>query len=85
MRGVPFAPYYTPREVFESPQQRDREYFVPVDHPKAGRYDYPGLPWRMTETPPRLGRAPLLGNTTRRCCVPWVTLRKTSWPWPVPG
>ena len=60
--GVPFAPYYTPREVFESPQQRDREYFVPVDHPKAGRYDYPGLPWRMTETPPRLERAPLLGE-----------------------
>ena len=25
------------------------------------------------------------GNTTRRCCGLWVTRRKTSWPWPVPG
>ena len=61
-QGVPFAPYYTPGEVFESPQQRSRDFFQPIDHPQAGRYDYPGLPWRMTETPPVLERAPLLGE-----------------------
>ena len=60
--GVPIAPYYSPKEVFESVQQRERDFFVPVDHPQAGRYEYAGLPWRMGETPPVLERAPLLGE-----------------------
>ncbi|PKB65356.1 MAG: hypothetical protein BZY80_00420 [SAR202 cluster bacterium Io17-Chloro-G2] len=61
-QGVPFAPYYTPKEVFENPHQRDRGYFVNVDHPEAGSYDYAGLPFRMSETPPSLERAPLMGE-----------------------
>ena len=40
--GVPIAPYLTPGEVFESPQQRERDFFMPVDHPEAGSYDYAG-------------------------------------------
>ena len=64
-QGVPFAPYLTPKEVFESPHQRDRNFFVPVDHPEAGEYEYAGLPFRMTETPPALHRAPLLGEHNR--------------------
>jgi len=59
---VPIAPYLTPMEVFESPQQRERDFFMPVDHPEAGSYDYAGLPFRMSETPPALRRAPLLGE-----------------------
>ena len=58
--GVPFAPFYTPGEVFESPHQRERGFFVSVDHPAAGTYDYAGPPFRMTETPPVIGRAPLM-------------------------
>ena len=61
-QGVPFAPYYTPKEVFENPHQRERGYFVNLDHPEAGRYEYAGLPFRMGETPPSLERAPLLGE-----------------------
>ena len=64
-QGVPFAAYLTPKEVFESPHQRDRDFFVPVDHPGAGEYEYAGLPFRMTETPPALNRAPLLGEHNR--------------------
>ena len=60
--GVPIAPYLTPMEVFESPQQHERDFFMPVDHPEAGSYDYAGLPFRMSETPPALRRAPLLGE-----------------------
>ena len=33
-----------------------------MEHPSAGRYDYAGLPIRMSETPPTLRRAPLLGE-----------------------
>ncbi|MCH8351779.1 MAG: CoA transferase [Chloroflexi bacterium] len=61
-QGVPLAPYYTPKEVFENPHQRDRGYFVTLDHPEAGSYEYAGLPFRMGETPPSLVRAPLLGE-----------------------
>ena len=60
--GVPFASYLTPREVFDSPQQRERDFFVPVSHPEAGDFDYAGVPFRMSETEPQLRRAPLLGE-----------------------
>ena len=60
--GVPIAPYLTPAEVFGSPQQRDRDFYVQIDHPEAGDYDYAGLPLRMEETPSLLKRAPLLGE-----------------------
>lgn len=60
--GVPIAPYLTPAEVFDSPQQRERDFYVQVCHPEAGDYDYAGLPLRMGETPPFVGRAPLLGE-----------------------
>ena len=60
--GVPIAPYLTPSEVFDSRQQRERGFFVEVAHPQAGSYEYAGLPFRMSETPPTLARAPLLGE-----------------------
>ena len=60
--GAPIAPYLTPMEVFDSPQQRERGFYQEVEHPSAGRYDYAGLPIRMSETPPTLRRAPLLGE-----------------------
>ena len=34
--GVPIAPYYTPAEVFQSPQQRERGFYSEVDHPATG-------------------------------------------------
>ena len=60
--GVPIAPYLTPGEVFDSPQQRERGFFSEVAHPEAGNYEYAGLPFRLSETPPVLRRAPLLGE-----------------------
>ena len=60
--GVPIAPYLAPSEVYLSPQQRERDFFVEVRHPEAGGYDYAGLPLRMSETPLAMGRAPLLGE-----------------------
>ena len=63
--GVPVVPYFTPAEVFHSRQQRDRGFFTPVDHPEAGRYEYPGLPFRFGDSPESLQRAPLLGEHNR--------------------
>jgi len=64
--GVPLAPYYTPGEVFRSPQQRARGFYVAVDHRQAGCHDYAGLPFQFSETPPQTVRAPLLGEHNRQ-------------------
>ena len=60
--GVPIAPYYTPSEVFNSPQQRERAYYTPVEHPATGSLEYAGAPFQLDTTPTTLSRAPLLGE-----------------------
>ena len=60
--GVPIAPYLSPSEVYQSPQQRERGFFTEVSHPDAGPYKYAGSPFRMSVTPPHVRRAPLLGE-----------------------
>jgi crotonobetainyl-CoA:carnitine CoA-transferase CaiB-like acyl-CoA transferase len=59
----------TLEEVLHSPQMRARRYFQEVDHPVAGRWTYPGPPFRLTSGSHgedgwgwRAGRAPLLGE-----------------------
>lgn len=63
--GVPIAPYFTPGEVFNSRQQRERGFFTAVDHPQAGSLEYPGLPFRFGDSPLLLGPAPMLGEHNR--------------------
>ena len=60
--GVPVAPYYTPSEVFHSPQQRQRDFYTQVNHPETGPLEYTGAPFQLSETPTTLTRAPLLGE-----------------------
>jgi crotonobetainyl-CoA:carnitine CoA-transferase CaiB-like acyl-CoA transferase len=61
--GIPVGPLFTAKEVMEDPQYAARQYFVEVDHPVAGKYRYPGWPYRMSASPPRVFRpAPLLGQ-----------------------
>ncbi len=60
--GVPIAPYYTPAEVFRSPQQRQRGFYAEVNHPATGPLEYAGAPFQLEETPTVLTRAPLLGE-----------------------
>ena len=60
--GVPIAPYYTPAEVFHSPQQRERGFYAAIDHPETGPLEYAGAPFSLDATPTTTGRAPLLGE-----------------------
>ncbi|MFC2065898.1 CaiB/BaiF CoA transferase family protein [Chloroflexota bacterium] len=57
------GPALTIDEVLNSPHLNEREFFVEVDHPRAGVYKYPVGPWKFSacklETE---GRAPLLGE-----------------------
>lgn len=60
----PWAPVQSPNEVLESPQLREREFFVTEKHPKLGTtLKYPRLPFKLNPqcTAP-FKRAPLLGE-----------------------
>lgn len=60
---IPFALVLGIEELGEDPQYQARGFFPEIDHPVAGRFAYPGAPFRMSETPWRMVRpAPLLGE-----------------------
>ena len=62
-KGIPIGPVNTAKDVLEHPQYAARQYFVEVDHPVAGKFRYPGWPYKMSVSPPRISRpAPLLGQ-----------------------
>ena len=63
---IPVTPVYLIDEMLEDPQFNAREAFVEVDHPVVGRATYPGLPFRLPETPSHSQKpAPLLGQHNR--------------------
>jgi crotonobetainyl-CoA:carnitine CoA-transferase CaiB-like acyl-CoA transferase len=51
-------------DAFADRQLNERGFFVEVDHPYTGPLRYPGAPFKMSVTPWRDGRAPLLGEHT---------------------
>ena len=60
--GVAAAPVMTAEDIFNDPHYQDRGVLELVDHPSAGMYFMPGIPWKMSGTPgevrwpaPRLG------------------------------
>jgi crotonobetainyl-CoA:carnitine CoA-transferase CaiB-like acyl-CoA transferase len=68
--GVPIAPILTLSDFVDSPQTREREFFLEMEHPVIGEFLYPGPPYKWTETPPSVSRsAPRLGehNVTILC------------------
>jgi crotonobetainyl-CoA:carnitine CoA-transferase CaiB-like acyl-CoA transferase len=61
--GVITAAVNTTEDVFRSRQLQEREFFVEIEHPEAGRIVYPGAPFRLSKTPWKLTHpAPLLGE-----------------------
>lgn len=61
--GCPTSPLFTAEDLVNSEQLREREFFVEIDHPRAGRFKYPSAPYRMSRTPFRVRRAaPELGQ-----------------------
>lgn len=60
---IPFAMVLGIEELGEDPQYKARGFFPEIDHPVAGRFAYPGAPFKMSETPWQIVRpAPLLGE-----------------------
>lgn len=57
--GVVSGPVQDERDAFTCPQLRDRGFFESLTHPEAGTHDYPGLIFRMANTPNHLRRYPV--------------------------
>ena len=63
--GIPVGPLNTTKDVMENAQYIARKFFVNIDHPKAGKLDYPGFPFKSTSMPLETPKpSPLLGAHT---------------------
>jgi CoA:oxalate CoA-transferase len=60
----PWAPVCSPEKVLNSPQLKEREFFIDVDHPELkATLGYPGIPYRPNHSMlKRWKRAPLIGE-----------------------
>jgi crotonobetainyl-CoA:carnitine CoA-transferase CaiB-like acyl-CoA transferase len=61
--GVPAGPIHDFAQVFADPHTQARHMVEEIEHPAAGRVRTLGFPLKMSDTPPRVRRAPpLLGQ-----------------------
>ena len=62
-RRVPLAPVSTMADLLRSDHLKTRGFFATIEHPQAGRLQYPGGPYHFSATPWSIRRpAPLLGQ-----------------------
>jgi len=62
----PVAPVYSTEELVNNPHYQERDYFVEIDHPRAGKLTYPGAPFKMSRVGWAIRRpAPRLGEHNR--------------------
>ncbi|MGP8080110.1 MAG: CaiB/BaiF CoA transferase family protein [Dehalococcoidales bacterium] len=57
-----FTPVLTPGELENDEQLKAKGFFMKTQHPMMGEVTYPGDPIKLSETPARAGKAPLLGE-----------------------
>jgi benzylsuccinate CoA-transferase BbsE subunit len=63
-RQIAVCPVNDPKDLFDNPQLKYREFFTPFQHP-GGEIVYPGAPYRLSVTPWKLSKpAPQLGEHT---------------------
>jgi crotonobetainyl-CoA:carnitine CoA-transferase CaiB-like acyl-CoA transferase len=58
----PFTEVLDPSDLLTDEQFVERGFFVEREHPVVGRFPHLGAPFRMSKTPLRVERAPLLGE-----------------------
>ena len=63
-RRIPCFPVNTVHDLFNDPHLKEREFFTTIEHPIAGALQYPGVPYRFSNTPLPLAErpAPMLGQ-----------------------
>ncbi len=61
--GVPAGPVLANWELVSNPHFHARGFYVPIEHPDMGVFPYPGMPWKLSETPGLVRTAsPLYGE-----------------------
>jgi crotonobetainyl-CoA:carnitine CoA-transferase CaiB-like acyl-CoA transferase len=55
--SCPVGPVNSAADVFNSPQIKERGFFVELEHPETGRLIYPSAAYKFSETPWRVSRA----------------------------
>jgi CoA:oxalate CoA-transferase len=61
--SVPLSPVRSTEDVFNWQQSQERGFFQEVEHPVAGKFFYPTVSYKLSQTPWRAERpAPLLGQ-----------------------
>ena len=64
--GVPAAPVSNGRDIAGDPGLRAAGFMVALEHPEAGRHEYPGLAFRLDRTPGQVrSAAPCFGQHNR--------------------
>jgi crotonobetainyl-CoA:carnitine CoA-transferase CaiB-like acyl-CoA transferase len=68
--GVPAGVVHNGRDVLDNDEHlREREYYVYLDHPEAGRGAYDGSGFRLSKTPARVEKpAPCIGEHNEYVC-----------------
>ena len=68
--GLSCFPVNTVADVYTTEQYKARGFFEEVEHPQAGTYAYPGVPFKLSEQQPSLRlHAPLLGQHNKEVYV----------------
>jgi crotonobetainyl-CoA:carnitine CoA-transferase CaiB-like acyl-CoA transferase len=62
--GIPSGPILTIEEMFQHPQAAAREMLVKLAHPALGEFKTTGLGVKLSDTPGRITRPPLVGEHT---------------------
>ena len=64
--GVPAGPVLRGPDLLADRHYAERGTFVTIDHPQVGPKLYPGIPWKMSETPGEVRwPSPTLGQHNR--------------------
>lgn len=50
-RGIAAGPVLANWELVSNPHFNARRFYVPIEHPDMGVFPYPGMPWKLSETP----------------------------------
>src|SRR4030042_1352203 len=67
---LPLTIVPNPEQLTTTAQHKARKYFTRINHPAAGRLNYPGAPFKMGSTPWQAGRAPRLGERNQEVFCP---------------
>lgn len=73
---IPCGPILSMKELAEEPSLRKTETVVEVDHPNRGKYLTVGNPIKLSDSPTKVTRSPLLGEHTENILRQIVGLSK---------